>query len=381
MKKPVIFNGLVLLSTVVFGSSSYAFTPEEIDIYSSVVDSILDTSYGEYATYSEVNFNNDDVSELIISHLDDDEISTIDEVFTITQGVCVPAGSFYGPNSYFDTESGEGIYAVNTYQGYGLKQEIHMYDNAVSSTTVQEGEIVDWSEFSNDNPVYKNNLTNFYDEQILPESDVRYLYDEDVEYLDDTGLELAKNEIYARHGRIFVTPYIDKYFRNQSWYEPTVSPEEFSDSVFNEYESANIALIVSKEDQSGDTQYEGPQDEVLQDVRLFTQDELKELALLYYLDGGTDSTISAHVMEEGDGMVGIAIMPPSPEPDGTAPTPYAYYYVGKSHGKRDRRPERRPHFRHQRQPGRRVSGLPDARGRACVRNAARHPGPAERKGL
>ncbi len=94
MKKLVIMQGLVLISTVVFGSACYAFTPDEIEIYRSTVDSILAAPYGEYATYSEVNFNNDDVSELIISHLDDDEISTIDEVFTITLGVCVPAGSF-----------------------------------------------------------------------------------------------------------------------------------------------------------------------------------------------------------------------------------------------------------------------------------------------
>lgn len=59
-------------------------------------------------------------------------------------------------------------------------------------------------------------------------------------------LELAKNEIYARHGRIFVTQSIADYFNSKSWYQGTVDPDTFDsqqDSVFNEYEIANIQKI------------------------------------------------------------------------------------------------------------------------------------------
>ena len=59
-------------------------------------------------------------------------------------------------------------------------------------------------------------------------------------------LELAKNEIYARHGRIFVTQSIADYFNGKSWYQGTVDPDTFDaqqGSIFNEYEIANIQKI------------------------------------------------------------------------------------------------------------------------------------------
>ena len=62
-------------------------------------------------------------------------------------------------------------------------------------------------------------------------------------------LELAKNEIYARHGRKFVTQRIADYFNSKSWYKGTVEPETFDadTSVFNEYEVANIQKIADTE--------------------------------------------------------------------------------------------------------------------------------------
>ena len=66
-------------------------------------------------------------------------------------------------------------------------------------------------------------------------------------------LELAKNEIYARHGRRFVTEYIADYFNSKSWYQGTIDPEIFDsrsrNSIFNEYEIANINKIAQTEEQ------------------------------------------------------------------------------------------------------------------------------------
>lgn len=84
----------------------------------------------------------------------------------------------------------------------------------------------------------------------FPESDSRYLTDEEVSAYSSSDLELAKNEIYARHGRKFVTERIAEYFNNKSWYQGTVDPETFDaqqDSVFNEYEIANIGKIAQWE--------------------------------------------------------------------------------------------------------------------------------------
>jgi hypothetical protein len=81
---------------------------------------------------------------------------------------------------------------------------------------------------------------NYY---ILPNSDTEYLTDEDVMYLSDRELMLARNEIYARHGRKFNDSEIRTYFESQAWYNPTIEPGDFSDSMLSKVEKANIALI------------------------------------------------------------------------------------------------------------------------------------------
>ena len=53
------------------------------------------------------------------------------------------------------------------------------------------------------------------------------------------------------HGRQFVTQYISDYFNSKSWYHGTIDPNTFDaqqDSVFNEYEMANIAKIAEWEE-------------------------------------------------------------------------------------------------------------------------------------
>lgn len=82
------------------------------------------------------------------------------------------------------------------------------------------------------------------------DSNSRYLTDEELANYSSTELELAKNEIYARHGRQFVTERIAQYFESKSWYQGTVDPETFDaqqDAIFNEVEMANIAKIVEWE--------------------------------------------------------------------------------------------------------------------------------------
>lgn len=84
----------------------------------------------------------------------------------------------------------------------------------------------------------------------FPDSDSRYLTDKELSKYSQAELELAKNEIYARRGRIFVTDYIADYFNSKSWYKGTIEPEAFDasqDSIFNEYESANIMKILEWE--------------------------------------------------------------------------------------------------------------------------------------
>ena len=84
---------------------------------------------------------------------------------------------------------------------------------------------------------------------IIPGSDSRYLTDEDVAGLNANQLRLARNEIFARHGRKFKDATIQQYFEKQSWYQGTIEPEDFQmDKMLNKIEKSNIKLIEKYED-------------------------------------------------------------------------------------------------------------------------------------
>lgn len=82
---------------------------------------------------------------------------------------------------------------------------------------------------------------------VLPGSSNQYLSASDVKNLSSYQLMIARNEIYARHGRKFNDSELQAYFNSKSWYKGTVNPEDFSTSVFNDYEIKNIQLIQSYE--------------------------------------------------------------------------------------------------------------------------------------
>lgn len=88
-------------------------------------------------------------------------------------------------------------------------------------------------------------------EYILPSSDSEYISYADLEDLSKRDVELARNEIYARRGRKFDRDDLRDYFESKSWYHPIYDPDDFSDSIFNEYEKANIMTIVDYEEEKG----------------------------------------------------------------------------------------------------------------------------------
>mgnify|MGYP002408315276 CR=1 FL=1 len=81
---------------------------------------------------------------------------------------------------------------------------------------------------------------------IFPDSDKSYLVQNDLWTYDLDTLELGRNEIFARHGRIFNDEKISSYFESQAWYNGTISPDEFDSnmgSMLNGYEKTNIQTI------------------------------------------------------------------------------------------------------------------------------------------
>ncbi len=63
-------------------------------------------------------------------------------------------------------------------------------------------------------------------------------------------LRLLRNEIYARHGRIFKTVWIQQYFGGQPWYDPK---EDFKDEDISGPDKTNIETIVKYENKLHDS--------------------------------------------------------------------------------------------------------------------------------
>lgn len=57
-------------------------------------------------------------------------------------------------------------------------------------------------------------------------------------------LRLLRNEIYARHGRMFRAPWLDQYFNSQPWYLPD---ENFKDEELSGIDKQNVETIVRVE--------------------------------------------------------------------------------------------------------------------------------------
>ena len=88
-------------------------------------------------------------------------------------------------------------------------------------------------------------------EYIFPYSDTECLTAADVKGLSATEINLAKNELYARHGRIFDRQDLQQYFESCSWYYGEYTRTEWEqlgdDYFFNATEIKNRNLLVKYE--------------------------------------------------------------------------------------------------------------------------------------
>ncbi len=131
--------------------------------------------------------------------------------------------------NYVEIQNIDSLQAQEQAQGgYTTDQPGYSY-SAVRSFPAQEAAAVSESDYI------------FYD------SALRYLTDADVSGMSLQQLCYARNEIYARRGYIFQSLELREYFGSKPWYSPTLPADSFSESVFNEFETANIALLKQHE--------------------------------------------------------------------------------------------------------------------------------------
>lgn len=75
---------------------------------------------------------------------------------------------------------------------------------------------------------------------ILPDSDSRKLKKSDLAGMTAQQLSYAKNEIYARHGRVFKSSELQDYFNQKDWYEKN---DDFKDKDLSKKEAENTEFI------------------------------------------------------------------------------------------------------------------------------------------
>lgn len=106
------------------------------------------------------------------------------------------------------------------------------------SAYVHKSQIIRLNKSPYDNYVIWGSDSGFFDESILAG-------------LTAWDCRIARNEIYARHGKIFKEPELDAYFYCYEWYEPV--SENISDADLNQWELANVKMISQYEKKMGYT--------------------------------------------------------------------------------------------------------------------------------
>lgn len=92
------------------------------------------------------------------------------------------------------------------------------------------------------------------DGYILPDSKTHIYKKSELKNLSDYELYLARNEIYARHGRGFKNKDLQRYFNSKDWYHKKYSPGEFPESLLNSTERKN-AITIQNVEKSHDSPY------------------------------------------------------------------------------------------------------------------------------
>ena len=88
---------------------------------------------------------------------------------------------------------------------------------------------------------------------ILPDSATHLYSASELEDLSDYELYIARNEIFARHGRGFSNEELQSYFDSKEWYTRQYDPSEFDaqSGILNDTEIANSETIRSVEQARG----------------------------------------------------------------------------------------------------------------------------------
>lgn len=82
---------------------------------------------------------------------------------------------------------------------------------------------------------------------VIADSQTRELTEQDLQGKSAWELRIARNEIYARHGRKFTDATLQQYFEGKSWYHGTIESDAFDEGILSAVEKKNAELISAYE--------------------------------------------------------------------------------------------------------------------------------------
>ena len=164
----------------------------------------------------------------------DHQFVTIDEYNAEKQAQAAPStdsGNSSSNSNSGSTSSDSGGTTSNTYNNYTYNVETPS----------------DSSESNNSTPAPSSSNSGY----VIPDSSSRYISSSELNGLSKWQCCVARNEIYARHGRMFERKDLQSYFNGCSWYTPTTPAASFNEGVLNSYEKKNVQTIKAYEQAHG----------------------------------------------------------------------------------------------------------------------------------
>lgn len=231
----------------------------EIDYYNSILQNTY-AMYGDGSQYALYDLDKDGIQEMIIT-AGTSEADWNNFVYTVSNQAAVMMGSFGTTVSLYVAEDGNGLYAVHGHMGNETIYQITKNGTQLGIATLSQRELSETEDYySNENEVPwltinsgntgesvsadQNTISSSSSpDYILPDSSSRIIDPSEFGDFSINDMQMAINEIYARHGRRFQDEGIQAYFDSKSWYSGTVEPDYFDESVLSDVERENIDTL------------------------------------------------------------------------------------------------------------------------------------------
>lgn len=158
-------------------------------------------------------------------------IALVVTTFMLFKGTDAQEPQTYSPQSD-NHEQNKEVVQPNDVQNYNNDQQI---TNAQSGNNVQLDNKTQTNDNEPTNTDAQPNIPGDY-----PDASIRVLTASELSGYSKRELKLMRNEIFARHGYIFKTEDMKKYFSSKQWYEPKYNDVN---SMLTDIEQQNIGTI------------------------------------------------------------------------------------------------------------------------------------------